>query len=169
MNPMHMSGIIYDHFTHEYTYQVIEPVLSEPEKDLLKELKERLFETLDINTKDISKEEARRQLRNSVDEILADFGIKPRPIQREKILYDMHKDFLGDGLIDAIMHDKYIEDISCDGVNTPIFAFHASYESMKTTLMYHNAEDARFLCHKTRPACREVYLDCRTYPRCIHE
>ena len=131
--------IIYDHSTHEYTYRVIEPVLSEPEKDLLKELKERLFETLDINTKDISKEEARRQLRNSVDEILADFGIKLSPIQREKILYDMHKDFLGDGLIDAIMHDKYIEDISCDGVNTPIFAFHASYESMKTTLMYHNA------------------------------
>jgi flagellar protein FlaI len=133
--------VIYDHTTHEYTYQVIEPVLSEPEKDLLKELKERLFETLDINTKDISKEEARTQLRNSVDDILADYGIKLNPVQREKLLYNMHKDFLGDGLIDAIMHDKYIEDISCDGVNTPLFAFHASYESMKTTLMYHNAEE----------------------------
>jgi flagellar protein FlaI len=133
--------IIYDHSTHEYTYQVIEPVLAEPEMDLLKELKERLFETLDINTKDISKEEARRQLRSAVDDILADYGLKITPVQREKILYNMHKDFLGDGLIDAIMHDKYIEDISCDGVNTPIFAFHASYESMKTTLMYHNADD----------------------------
>ena len=133
--------VIYDHATHEYTYQVIEPVLTEPEKDLLTELKERLFETLDINTKDISKEEARRQLRTSVDDILADYGIKLSPVQREKILYNMHKDFLGDGLIDAIMHDKYIEDISCDGVNTPIFAFHSSYESMKTTLMYHNAEE----------------------------
>jgi len=133
--------IIYDHSTHEYTYLVLEPVLSEPEKDLLKELKERLFETLDINTKDISKDEARRQLRISVDDILADYGIKLSPVQREKILYNMHKDFLGDGLIDAIMHDKHIEDISCDGVNTPLFAFHASYESMKTTLMYLNAEE----------------------------
>jgi len=133
--------VIYDHSTHEYTYQVIEPVLTEPEKDLLKEIKERLFETLDINTKDISKEEARRRLRSSVDDILSDYGIKLSPVQREKILYNMHKDFLGDGLIDAIMHDKYIEDISCDGVNTPLFAFHASYESMKTTLMYHNAEE----------------------------
>ena len=133
--------VIYDHSTHEYTYQVIEPVLSEPEKDLLKELKERLFETLDINTKDISKDEARRQLRSSVDDILADYGIKLSPVQREKILYNMHKDFLGDGLIDAIMHDKYIEDISCDGINVPLFAFHASYESMKTTLTYHNAEE----------------------------
>ncbi|WP_424720069.1 type II/IV secretion system ATPase subunit [Methanoregula sp.] len=133
--------VIYDHSTHEYTYQILEPVLSEPEKDRLQELKERLFETLDINTKDISKEEARNQLRHSVDDILADYGIRFTPVQREKILYYMHKDFLGDGLIDAIMHDKYIEDISCDGVNTPLFAFHASYESMKTTLTYHNAEE----------------------------
>ena len=133
--------VIYDHATHEYTYQVIEPVLTDPEKDLLKELKERLFETLDVNTKDISKEEARRQLRSSVDDILADYGIKLSPVQREKMLYNMHKEFLGDGLIDAIMHDKYIEDISCDGIGTPLFAFHSSYESMKTTLMYHNAEE----------------------------
>lgn len=133
--------IIYDHATHEYTYQVIEPILTEPEKDLLKELKERLFETLDINTKDISKDEARLKLRGAADEIMIDYGIRLTPVQREKILYNMHKDFLGDGLIDAIMHDKYIEDISCDGVNTLIFAYHSSYESMKTTLTYHSAEE----------------------------
>jgi len=76
-----------------------------------------------------------------VDDILADFGIRLSPVEREKILYNLHKDFLGDGQIDAIMHDKYIEDISCDGVNVPLFAFHAGYESMQTTLMYHNAEE----------------------------
>ncbi|MGD0080876.1 MAG: type II/IV secretion system ATPase subunit [Methanoregula sp.] len=133
--------IIYDHSTHEYTYQVLEPVLTDPEKELLKELKERLFETLDINTKDISRDDARLKLRIATNEIMQDYGIRLPPIQREKIHYNMHKDFLGDGLIDAIMHDKYIEDISCDGVNTPIFAFHSSYESMKTTLAYHTAED----------------------------
>ncbi len=139
--PFAYIRITYDHSTHEYTYHVLEPVLTEPEKDLLKELKERLFETLDINTKDISKDEAKRQLRTATDDIMRDFGIKLTPAQREKILYNMHKDFLGEGLIDPIMHDKYIEDISCDGVHTPLFAFHASYESMKTTLAYHNAED----------------------------
>ena len=139
--PFAYIRVTYDHSTHEYTYHVLEPILTEPEKDLLKELKERLFETLDINTKDISKEEAKRQLRVATDDIMRDFGIKLTPPQREKILYNMYKDFLGDGLIDPIMHDKYIEDISCDGVHTPLFAFHASYESMKTTLAYHNAED----------------------------
>jgi flagellar protein FlaI len=133
--------IIYDHATHEYTYQVLEPLLTDPEKELLKELKERLFETLDINTKDISKEEAGIKLRAAATDIILDFGIKLTPVQREVILYNMHKDFLGDGLIDAIMHDKYIEDISCDGVHTSLFVYHNNYESMKTTLSYTNAEE----------------------------
>ena len=133
--------IIYDHATHEYTYSVLEPLLTDPEKELLKELKERLFETLDINTKDISKEEAGIKLRAAATDIILDFGIKLTPVQREVILYNMHKDFLGDGLIDAIMHDKYIEDISCDGVHTTLFVYHANYESMKTTLSYTNAEE----------------------------
>jgi archaeal flagellar protein FlaI len=133
--------ITYDHSTHEYTYQVLEPVLSDPEKDLLKELKERLFETLDINTKDISKEDARQKLRTASNEIMEDFGLRLSPLEREKIHYNMYKDFLGDGLIDPIMHDKYIEDISCDGVHTPLFAFHSSYESMKTSIAYHTADE----------------------------
>jgi flagellar protein FlaI len=139
--PYAFIRITYDHSTHEYTYHVLEPVLTEQEKELLAELKERLFDTLDINTKDISKEDARRKLRASADDIITDFGIRLSSAQREKIHYNMYKDFLGDGLIDPIMHDKYIEDISCDGVNTPLFAFHASYESMKTTLVYSRAED----------------------------
>ncbi len=133
--------IIYDHTTHEYTYMVLEPVLTDPEKELLKELKERLFETLDINTKDISKEEAGSKLRAAATDVILDFGIKLTPVQREIILYNMHKEFLGDGLIDGIMHDKYIEDISCDGVHTSLFVYHSNYESMKTTLSYTNAED----------------------------
>jgi flagellar protein FlaI len=133
--------ITYDHSTHEYMYQVLEPILSDPEKDLLKELKERLFETLDINTKDISKEDARQKLRTAANEIMEDFGLRLSPLEREKIHYNMYKDFLGDGLIDPIMHDKYIEDISCDGVHTPLFCFHSSYESMKSSIAYHTAEE----------------------------
>jgi archaeal flagellar protein FlaI len=133
--------ITYDHSTHEYMYHILEPILSDPEKDLLKELKERLFETLDINTKDISKEDARQKLRAAANDIMEDFGLRLSPIEREKIHYNMYKDFLGDGLIDPIMHDKYIEDISCDGVHTPLFAFHSSYESMKTSASYHTAEE----------------------------
>ncbi|MDD1674249.1 MAG: Flp pilus assembly complex ATPase component TadA, partial [Methanomicrobiales archaeon] len=133
--------VTYDNATHEYTYKVLEPELTEAERDLLSELKERLFETLDINTKDITRQAARSALRGAVDEIIADYGISLTPVSREKILYNIEKDFLGDGLVDAIMHDKYIEDISCDGVNSQIFTYHTSYENIKTNLVYRNANE----------------------------
>ena len=133
--------VIYDNNTHEYTYMVLEPQLSPAETDLFSELKDRIFERLDINSRDIVPEFAKKTLRKITDEIIADYGLSLTPIQRAKILYNMEKEFLGQSLIDPIMHDKYIEDISCDGVNSSIFVYHARFESMKTNLMFTNAED----------------------------
>ncbi|NYT05471.1 MAG: type II/IV secretion system ATPase subunit [Methanomicrobiales archaeon] len=131
--------IIYDNTNHTYLYSVIEPELSDAEKELLVELQQRLFETLDVNTKDMTRDAAKKALRNAIDEIILDYGIKLTPASREKVLYNIEKEFLGDGLIDPVMHDKYIEDISCDGLNTPIFIYHTSYESIQTTLKYTDA------------------------------
>ncbi|WP_298667212.1 ATPase, T2SS/T4P/T4SS family [uncultured Methanofollis sp.] len=131
--------IIYDNTSHEYTYEVLEPVLSSAEQELLREIKGRLFEQLDVNTKDISREGARKVLRDLSDTIILDYGINLTPVTREKIFYHIERDFLGDGLIDAIMHDKFIEDISCDGLDNPIFVFHGGYESIKTNMMYTDA------------------------------
>lgn len=105
------------------------------------EIEQRLFETLDVNTKSISPDEARDILKKAVLEILRDYGIKLTPEKREKIIYSINKNFIGDGLIDSLMHDKYIEDISCDGLNTPIFVFHSNYESLQTNLMYYKASN----------------------------
>jgi flagellar protein FlaI len=131
--------VTYDSSTHEYTYNVLEPVLTPAEQELFGEIKERLFESLDISTREITRVTARTALRDSVNLIIADYGIQMAPLEREKVLYHVEKEFLGDGLVDPIMHDKYIEDISCDGVNSVIFVYHTTYESMKTNLAYHEA------------------------------
>ncbi|MDD1708465.1 MAG: type II/IV secretion system ATPase subunit [Methanoregulaceae archaeon] len=133
--------ITYDHATHENTYEILEPVLTSPEEELFREIKERIFERLDINTQNMPDEQARTTLRNVSDEVIADFGIHLTPLQREKILYSMYKEFLGNGMIDPIMHDRYIEDISCDGVNSYLFVYHTRYESMRTNLRYKTAEE----------------------------
>ncbi|RXE57232.1 secretion system protein E [Methanoculleus taiwanensis] len=133
--------VTYDATTHEYTYHVIEPELNAAEKELLGEIKERLFETLDITARDMTREAARQALRDASNTIIADYGINLQPAEREKVLYNVETEFLGDGLIDSIMHDKYIEDISCDGVKSTIFVYHTTYESMKTNLMYRDAQN----------------------------
>ncbi|WP_352151706.1 ATPase, T2SS/T4P/T4SS family [Methanoculleus oceani] len=131
--------VTYDSTTHEYTYHVIEPVLTPAEQELFGEIKERLFETLDITTRELNRDEARKALRDSANIVIADYGIHLAVLAREKILYHVEKEFLGDGLIDPVMHDKYIEDISCDGVGSYIFVYHTTYESMKTSLAYHDS------------------------------
>jgi flagellar protein FlaI len=130
-----------DDSTHEYTYHVLEPVLTPGEQELFREIKERLFETLDITTRGLSRDEARKILCDAVNAIIADYGIHLLPVSREKILYHVEMEFLGNGLIDPIMHDSYIEDISCDGVGSTIFVYHTTYESMKTNLIYRDAAE----------------------------
>jgi flagellar protein FlaI len=134
--PFAYIRIIFDHNAHEYQYRVIEPELTDAETVLRDEIIQRLFETLDVNTQDLTKEKADIALRSAVDEIISDYGIKLTPPSRAKVYYNIQKTFLGDGLIDAIMHDKYIEDISCDGLKSPIFVFHSNYESIQTNLHY---------------------------------
>ena len=133
--------ITYDNATHEYLYEVLEPKLTPAENDLFLDIKERIFERLDINTQNVLEEVAKKTLRDVTDDIISDYGLSLSPLQREKILYAMYKEFLGNGMIDPLMHDRYIEDISCDGVNANLFVYHNRYESMRTNLMYKSAEE----------------------------
>lgn len=133
--------ITYDHATHEYTYEILEPALTAAEGELFREIKERIFERLDINTQNMPDDEARTILHTVTDDVITDFGLSLVPEHREKILYNMYKEFLGNGMIDPIMHDRYIEDISCDGVNVNLFVYHTRYESMRTNLRYRNSTE----------------------------
>ncbi|MCU0632089.1 MAG: type II/IV secretion system ATPase subunit [Methanolinea sp.] len=133
--------ITYDNATHEYLYEVLEPKLTPAENELFMDIKERIFERLDINTQNVLEEIAKKTLRDVTDDIIHDYGLSLSPLQREKILYAMYKEFLGNGMIDPLMHDRFIEDISCDGVNANLFVYHNRYESMRTNLLYKSAEE----------------------------
>ena len=57
-----------------------------------------------------------------------------------KILYHAERDLVGFGRIDPLMRDPNIEDISCDGVNKPVYIWHRNYESLETNLQFPNDE-----------------------------
>ncbi len=54
----------------------------------------------------------------------------------QKILYYLHRDFLGFGHIHVIMNDPMIEDISVNGIGMPVYVWHRKYESMPTNLTF---------------------------------
>ena len=57
-----------------------------------------------------------------------------------KILYHAERDLVGFGKIDPLMRDPNIEDISCDGVNKPVYIWHRNFESIETNLQLESDE-----------------------------
>ena len=60
--------------------------------------------------------------------------------QIEKLLYFLRRDFVGFERIDGIKHDINVEDISCDGYDSPVFVYHSEYEQIITNV-YHGVEE----------------------------
>jgi flagellar protein FlaI len=58
-----------------------------------------------------------------------------------KILYHAERDLVGFGKIDPLMRDPNIEDISCDGVQKPVYIWHRNFESLETNLQFESDED----------------------------
>ena len=56
----------------------------------------------------------------------------------DEIFYYVVRDLIGYGPLQAIMEDPEIEDISCNGVDMPIYVWHRQYESIPTNITFTN-------------------------------
>jgi len=54
----------------------------------------------------------------------------------EKIYYYVIRDLAGYGNLDILMNDPNIEDISCNGLNKPVYVWHRKYESLPTNIVF---------------------------------
>mgnify|MGYP006287003155 FL=1 len=65
--------------------------------------------------------------------------------QVNKLLYYLTRDFIGYERIDAIKHDINVEDISCDGYNSPVFVYHGEYEQIISNVLHGETELDEFV------------------------
>ena len=76
---------------------------------------------------------------NMADKIIRKYEKKfkiHRPDTHKKLLYYIERELLGFGPIDVLMKDYNIEDISCDGVDVPVYIWHRKYESIPTNIIF---------------------------------
>jgi len=59
----------------------------------------------------------------------------------QKVKYYLSRDIAGFGLIDPLMHDVNIEDVSCSGVGEPIYIWHRNFDSIKTNIKFDTHEN----------------------------
>lgn len=136
------AGIVKDEQTGGYKYIVIEPSLSEKDKQNYKEIRKLLIDELDINLWEVkSKKLAQKYLAEKVKKIVKRYGYNiPKPTL-VKLQYYFNRDFIGYGKIEPLLHDYLIEDISCDGPGIPIYIWHREYESIPTNIVFENDEE----------------------------
>jgi len=133
--PYSYVRISYDNVAGEYTYEVIEPKLTEDEKTLLDVLKSSLIVSLNLSN-DVDPERRAEVLTAATDKLMFKLGLVLQPISRERIFYYLRRDFIGYGVINVMMVDPNIEDCSCDGVGIPLYIYHRKYGSIKSNILF---------------------------------
>ncbi|HUR69061.1 MAG TPA: type II/IV secretion system ATPase subunit [Candidatus Thermoplasmatota archaeon] len=134
--PYAFVRIVHDKRRQEHIYEVVEPALSDREKNILDFIENTIIDVIEVGLSALNKEQAAELLRKHVDEVIYDYSIVLNPVSREKILYYILRDFLGFGMLDPMMRDEYIEDVSCDGPGIPIFLYHRKYESIRSSVTF---------------------------------
>ncbi len=138
--PYSYSRVTYNDRNKEFLYEVIEPQLSSHEKQLVDHVKSTLTKILGSEVVNLSTADKRAYLRGETEEYFRSRGISLSPLSKERIIYYVLRDFVGYGPVDALILDPEVEDISCDGVDVPLFIFHGKYESVKTNVVFADEE-----------------------------
>ncbi|MCX8152387.1 MAG: type II/IV secretion system ATPase subunit [Archaeoglobaceae archaeon] len=115
-------------------YFVIEPGLSLEESKLLSLIASDLLKTLSLKDSSLKIEEKAEILISSLKNVLKEFAVELSDELYSKYLYYLFRDFFGYGAIDPLINDKYIEDVSCNGYDVPIFVYHSKFGNLQTNI-----------------------------------
>ncbi len=116
--------------------------MTDQEKSALKAIKEILFQVLDVDMRSLgSPENAEKWIKEKIRKIVKDYKIDIEEGTIDKLEYFLIRDLISFGVIDPLMHDHMIEDISCDGPKIPVFVWHRRYESIPTNLQFEDESE----------------------------
>jgi len=138
IEPYAYVRILYNKKEHTRFYEVVEPSLTEKEKNMLGVIENAFIKSLGVSIEELDREPV-KHLREAMNDIIKAYSL---PIPREaedKTFYFVKRDMMGYGKIDVLMNDPNIEDISCDGPGIPLYIYHRRYESMETNIVYADA------------------------------
>jgi len=131
----------------ELEYNVIEPELNNRTKAVLNKIHDIMERSFDVTLSDLESDEADAYLEERIDMIVDKYDLSLSEQQREIVRYYTKRDFAGLGKLQPLMNDTEVEDISCDGTNIPVYAYHRNprFGSLKTSIEWENEELDKFV------------------------
>lgn len=148
---VHLS---YNREQKQLFYNLIEPKMDENEKKIYEQLIKGLLEVIDVELSAIKKtEQAIDYVEQQVQKVLSEYKLRPSKETYLKIMYYIFRNFVGLNEIEPLMHDPYIEDISCDGTGIPLYIVHRKYGSLPTNIIYEDEKQLREFVVKLAERC----------------
>jgi flagellar protein FlaI len=133
--PFAFVSINHDPENNEHLYHVVEPELDDWEVTMLQNLVDDLRDTL-IHRRRVGERNTGDVIRSELTALIEEYGVVIDMNTFYRFLYYLTRRFRGYEKLDPIMHDPYVEDISCDGYDTPVFVYHSNYTDIKTNVAF---------------------------------
>jgi flagellar protein FlaI len=139
--PFSYAWIFQDESEGGYFYAVDELALTKEEREVYKQLKNILeYELKTPNVDETLPDSFHRQLPTIIGQHQKAFEDASQ-VGIRKIIYYLEKDLIGYGKIDGLISDPLIEDISCLGINKPLYIYHRKYADARTNIIYTEEEE----------------------------
>jgi flagellar protein FlaI len=153
--PYAYVSIVFDVQAKEFRYHVSEVTLDEFEEYVREDLTRILRNSLMYQDIDaaagrefVFEERAKAEIAEHAATV-ADGSI-------HKLLYYLLRDFLAYGKIDPLMRDENPEDISCDGIDVPVFVYHRAYRDLRTNVTFPGDQLASFVVQLAQRAGKHI-------------
>ncbi len=148
------AHIYFDQKGNELIYNIVEPALDDKTKRLIENIKFYIQEKIDVNFAQVKGRTAEGYVTKLIENALRYFKERSRETV-ETVKYYVIRDFVGLEIIEPLMQDNNIEDISCDGVNIPIYVYHRDSKigSIKTNIRFTDRDALDAFVSKVAERC----------------
>ncbi|MBU2562118.1 MAG: type II/IV secretion system ATPase subunit [Nanoarchaeota archaeon] len=154
IKPFAFVHIYWDSRTYELAYEIEEPRLNEEEtvcKEQMISAMKNIIEHETVVQKDGN------ALMDYIDrrfKILAvELGVKLSYESYKKIYYYLCRDFIGFNEVEPLLRDYFVEDIECNGAETPIYIVHRIYRNIRTNIVFNEISKLESFVEKLSQRC----------------
>jgi flagellar protein FlaI len=139
--PYASAHIYWNTKVNELVYDIEEPLLQDYERDILEKIEKAMTELININVAVENTIEATTEYIDKTARLLIDeLNIRISNETYSRIFYYLFRDFIGMNELDPLLRDYFIEDVECNGVDTPVYIVHRAYRNLRTSLVYTDIE-----------------------------
>ena len=154
ISPFAFVHIYWDTKNYELVYEIEEPILTREEKEYRDQIISTMRELINFDTIIQKSKETLLEYIDKRFKLLAiELGIDLSYESYKKIYYYICRDFIGFNEAEPLLRDYFVEDIECNGLDSPIYIVHRLYRNIQTNVIFNDPQRLESFVEKLAQRC----------------